>query len=180
MTAGSVPPPMSAISAGGTSGRSSGPGLQRQQAGRADVVDVVPGFSRARPGLAVAGDRAIDQPRVDLAQRVVAEAQPRHHAGAELLDQHIGALDQWHQPVAVGAVLEVQHQAFLAAVEHGEHRGLAVEARLVAAHVLAARPLDLDHLRAGLGQHQCRERPRQERGEIEHQDVGERLHEWPG
>ena len=154
-------------------------GLQRQQSRVADVVDVVPGLRSARPALAVAGDRAIDQPRIDLAQRPGPETEPRHHAGPELLDQNVGALDQRHQPGAVGFVLEIEHQALLAAVEHGEHRALAVEARLVAAHVLAARPLDLDHLRARLGEHQGGERPRQERGEVEHQDVGERLHGIP-
>ena len=118
ITAGSVPPPMSAISAGGTFGRSSGPGLQRQQPGVADVVDVVTRLRGARAGLAVAGDRAIDQPRIDLAQRLGAETEPRHHAGPELLDQDVGALDQRHQPGAVALVLEIEHQALLAAIEH--------------------------------------------------------------
>ena len=73
-------------------------------------------------------------------------------------------------------VLEIEHQAFLAAVEQREHRALAVEARLVVAHVLAARPLDLDHLGAGLRQQQGRQRPRQQRGEVEDENAGKRLH----
>ena len=46
ITAGSVPPPMSAISAGGTTGRSGGPGIERQQSGVADVVEIVAGLAR--------------------------------------------------------------------------------------------------------------------------------------
>jgi len=67
--------------------------------------------------------------------------------------------------------LEIEHQAFLAAVELREHRALAVEARLVVPHILAARPLDLDHLGAGLGQEQRRQRPRQQCGEVEDDNV---------
>ena len=153
------------------------PGVERQQSGMADVVEIVPGLAGARAGLAVAGDRAIDQLGIDRAHRLIAEPQPRHHAGAELLDQHIGAGQQRHKLVAIGLVLEIEHEALLAAVEQREHRALAVEARLVMAHVLAARPLDLDHLGAGLRQQQRGERPRQQRGEIEHENAGQRLHE---
>ena len=45
-------------------------------------------------GLPVAGDRAIDQPRIDPAQRLVAEPETIHHAGPKILDQDIGFRDQ--------------------------------------------------------------------------------------
>ena len=64
-------------------------GVEREQSGRADVVEVVAGLAGARAGLAVAGDRAKDQAGIDRAHRVVAKAEPGHHAGAELLDQHV-------------------------------------------------------------------------------------------
>ena len=152
------------------------PGVERQQPGAADVVEIVAGLVGARTGLAVAGDRAIDQPRIDRPHRLVAEPEPRHDARAELLDQHVGAFDQRLKLGAIRFALEVEHQAFLAAVEQREHRALAVETRLVMAQVLAARPLDLDHLGAGLGQQQGGERPRQERGEVEDEKPGQRLH----
>ena len=44
-----------------------------------------------RAGAAEAGQRAIDQAGVLLAQIVVAEAEPLHRAGREVLDQHVGA-----------------------------------------------------------------------------------------
>ena len=41
-----------------------------------------------------AGDRAIDEPRVDARERGVVEAEPRHHARTEVLDERVGARDQ--------------------------------------------------------------------------------------
>src|SRR4029079_24101 len=51
-------------------------GLQIEQTGIPDIIDVVPGLVNAWPALAVAGDRAIDQFRVDLLQFVVAATEP--------------------------------------------------------------------------------------------------------
>ena len=42
---------------------------------------------RVRAGLAEAGDRGVDQPRVDRAQRLVVGAEPRRHARPVVLDQ---------------------------------------------------------------------------------------------
>ena len=106
---------------------------------------------------------------------LVAEIEALHHARPELLDQHIRFLKKRPQAAAIALILQVEHEALLAPVEQREHRRLAVEARRHRAHVLAARPLDLDHLGAGFRQHQGRERPRQQRGEIEDEDAGERL-----
>src|ERR1700731_65872 len=44
---------------------------------------------RGRTGLPVARDRAINQARIDLAQRLVAEAEAIHHARTEILDQYV-------------------------------------------------------------------------------------------
>ena len=41
--------------------------------------------------MAEAGDRAVDEARVALAQRRVVEAEPVERAGAEVLEQHVGA-----------------------------------------------------------------------------------------
>jgi len=165
---------MSATSAGGTTGIGRAR-LDREQAGAADVIDVVPGFAGARPLLAVARDRAIDDARIDRLDGRKAEIEALHDAGTKLLDQHIRFLKQWSQAAAFARVLEIDHNALLAPVEQREHRRLAIEQRRHRAHVLAARPFDLDHLGAGLGEHQRRERPRQQRGEIEDQDAGQGL-----
>ena len=64
-------------------------------------------------------------------------------------------------------VLQVEGQALLAAVEHDERGAFSVHDRLETPRVLAARPLDLDHLGAGFRQHQPGQRARQQCGEIE-------------
>jgi len=121
-----------------------------------DVVEIVAGLASARPALPVARDRAVHQPWVHGLERFVSEIEPLHHAGPELLDQDVGALNQRHELIAGLWALEIENQTFLAAVELREHRALAVEARLVVPHVLAARPLNLDDLCAGFGHHERR------------------------
>src|SRR5712671_8217715 len=71
--------------------------------------------------------------------------------------------------------LEIEHQAPLAAIKQSEERALAVMARRIGAHLLAAWPLDLDYLGARLGEHQGGERPRQQGREVEHDQARQRL-----
>ena len=64
-------------------------------------------------GLPVARDRAIDQPRVDGTQRLVAEAETIHHARTKILDHDVGLRDQpVHQLDRVGA-FQVEREAAL-------------------------------------------------------------------
>ncbi len=151
------------------------PRRERKQPGLADIVDVVAGFAALRAGLAVAGDRAIDQPRVLLAHGLVAEPEPLHHAGAKLLHQHVGARDQIVGGGAAFFAFQVGDELLLAAVQHGEGRRVAAQKRRDHARGLAAGPLDLHDLGAGFGEHQGRERPRQQRGEIGDQNAFERF-----
>ena len=133
------------------------------------------GPRRAGPGLAVAGDRAIDDVGPDRADVVIAEAEARHDARPELLDDDVGTLDQRAQPRARRLVLQIERHAFLAAVEHGEIGAVGAPFRAVGPHLLAAAgALDLYHFRAGLGEDQSRHRPRQERAEIENGDARQR------
>ena len=150
------------------------PGRQRQQAGVADVVEVVAGAVAARAGLAVAGDGAIDDARIGGAEGRVSEPEPVHDAGAELLHHHVGGLGERKDAVAHLRVFQVGRHALLAAVEQREADALLTPFRLEAAHVLAVRALDLDDLGAGFRQHQRRQGARQQRGEVEHADTGER------
>ena len=60
-----------------------------------DLVD--PGPLRIGPGLAEAGDAAIDDARVDLLDRLVIDAEAEFHLGAEILDDDIGLLGQLHK-----------------------------------------------------------------------------------
>ena len=77
---------------------------------------------------------------------------------------------------AVGLALEIEGETLLAAIEQGKGRALAVDKRRKMPRILAARPLDLEHLGAGFRQHQARQRPRQQRGEIQNEKARERLH----
>ena len=49
-----------------------------------------PGAVAQRAVLAVAADRAVDDPRVDLPQRLVADAEAVEHAGPEGLEHDVG------------------------------------------------------------------------------------------
>ena len=66
--------------------------------------------------VAEAADRAVHQLRVGLAQHLVAESQRLHHAGAEVLDDDVGRVDQATQDRRVGRVLQVERDAALVAV----------------------------------------------------------------
>src|SRR6266446_1909374 len=74
-------------------------------------------------------------------------------------------------------VPQVERDALLVAVEREEGDRHAVRGRVaVAALVAAARRLDLDHLGTQVGEDRGAERPRQEAGQVEDADAGERAH----
>ena len=108
---------------------------------------------RRGAGLAVARDRAIDQFRVERAQRLMIELQAAHHAGAEILDQDVRGCDQAAHRLCALLRFEVEHEALLADIELAEGRGAAVAHRRAGPHRLALGGLDLDDLGAHVGQH---------------------------
>ena len=67
---------------------------ERQDTRITDVVEIVAGGAGLWSGLAIAGDRTIDETGIDLSQRFITKPQPVHHAGTKLLYQNIGLLDQ--------------------------------------------------------------------------------------
>ena len=73
---------------------------QPEQADQAEVVHVVAGALDVGAVLAVAGDRAEDDPRVGLAHPLVADAEPVEDAGAEAVEDDVVALDQAQQRLA--------------------------------------------------------------------------------
>ncbi len=105
------------------------------------------------PVLAEAGDAGVDQPRVDGAQLVRADAQAVLDVRAVVLDEHVGLPDQRMQDRQPLGLLHVQRQAFLVAVQV-----LVVGAVVVAPadHVVATgragRDLQLDDPRALVGE----------------------------
>ena len=108
------------------------------------------------------------------------EAEPLEDAGAEVLDEDVGPVDQAQQDVAVGLVLEVESDGLLVAVGGEEVRRLPV-ARLAdegwspAAGVVAVSGgLDLDHPGAEVAEHHRGVRPGQGAGEVDDEHAVER------
>src|SRR5438046_1864010 len=79
------------------------------------VKGFLPGPYEQRPSLDGAGqealDRQIDQPRVGLGQRGVAQAQPVERARREVVQHHVGALDQPQEESLARRRLEVDGEA---------------------------------------------------------------------
>ena len=115
-------------------------------------------------------------PGLSLRERVVAEPQLFHGAVAEVLGEDVGVAHHAQQDLASARVLEVDRDAALVAVHHQERRRDAVDARLaVAARIVAARQLlDLDHVRAHVGQHHAAGRPGHDLRQLEHAHARER------
>ena len=140
---------------------------------------VVAGALGLRTVVPEAGDREHHQPGVELVQPRDREAEPVEHADPVVLHQHVGALDQPGQHVAVVLVLEVEDQRLLVAVRGEEVRRLARvvrpdERRPPRAGVVAGRRLDLDHPGAHVAEHHRGVRAGQGAGQVEDEQVGQR------
>lgn len=128
-----------------------------QQAGEADVVEVVPGALRQRPLLAPAGHSRVDQLRIAGEARLRPDAQPLGDAGPEGLDQHIGLLDHRQQRRHVAGLLQVQR-----------HRATIAQQRRIGRRVgTAARALDAHHLGAHVGEHHAAVGRRAQPGDLD-------------
>ena len=158
---------------------------QAEQPDEPEVVHVVAGAVAVGAVLPVAGDRAVDEPGVLLAQPLVADAEAVHHAGAEALHQHVGLAHEPQQHLAPLLALEVEADRALVAVEREEQRGAgallgALVARRRPAHVVAEpRVLDLEHVGAEVGEQARAEAARQQPREVEHADAVERAAHRP-
>ena len=113
----------------------------------------VTGPSGRNARLAVAGNRAVDDPRIDCRKGFVVEAQALHHAGTEVLRDHVGPGGEVQRELAAFRIFHVEHDALLARIEAAEIRAVAAAVgglpeRLAAAHVVAFGGFDLDDLGA--------------------------------
>jgi len=90
---------------------------------------VVAGQMRVRSRLAVAADRAIDQPWIDRRHGPVIESELGEAAGPEVLDQHVGGLNQPAQRLRAFLLLEIERDALLAPIELEEEAAPAVDVR---------------------------------------------------
>ncbi len=103
------------------------------------------------PVLTEAGDRDIDQARVDRLQLLVVGPHARGRAGPEVLDVDVGLGDQLAEHLRVRRFLEVQADRALAAIVGLEVRRIEAASE-VAVGVADLGAFDLDHVGAKVGQ----------------------------
>ena len=122
--------------------------------------------------LAVARAGAVDDRGVGLAEVIIAVAETVEDAGAEVLDHDVGGLGHAHDDLADLWRFEVERDRSLVAVPREEVRAFAVadplgEERHRAEHVAGPHTLDLDDVRAHVGQKLGREGTLQQMAEIQ-------------
>jgi hypothetical protein len=105
-------------------GRAAGRAGQAEQPVQPEVVHVVAGAGGVGTVLAVAGDGAVDEPPVLLAQALVADAQPLHHAGAKRLQQHVALAHEPQQDLPTALAFQIQPNRSFAPVQGKEKGGL--------------------------------------------------------
>src|SRR3954469_710212 len=98
-----------------------------------------------------------------------------HSAGAEVLDERVGLVEQPLENVAASGRFEVERDRLLAAVDRGEIGRFAILEWAVMARVVALPGrLDFYHPRPEFGEQQGAVGTRQNAGEIDYRDAGER------
>ncbi len=139
-------------------------GLRRRAAGLTGDVHpsgqrlqhvVVAGLGPSRAGHAVAAQRAAHDPRVEVAQIRVGDADLRRYVAPQVGEDRVAGPHQALEDSPAGRVLEIEGDRLLAAVEGLEEQRVGVLGvrRHVAADVPArVRILDLDDLRAEIGE----------------------------
>src|SRR6185436_7810253 len=110
--------------------------------------------------------------------RRVAEAKPVEHAGAEVFDEHVRAIDELPEHLLAARRFQVEPDAPLVAVDRQEIAADAVDERRPpeARVVTARRRFDLDDGRAHVAKHHRAERTGENAGEIEYENAVERSH----
>src|SRR5689334_7848917 len=131
-------------------------------------TDVVARPVPLRAGLAVSGDRRVDDPWVALLDGIVVDAEPLHDTGTERLDHDIGSLGEGEEGLAPLRRLQIDDDALLPAMGVAEPDALAAGAvAQMTGRLALPRRLDLDHLRAVVGHHHREMRTGQEHREID-------------
>ena len=128
---------------------------QVEQAGQACIVQVVSGPFTVGTFGPIAAQRTVDEAGIHLGQRLVSQIQAFHHAGAKAFQEYVGSFDEPQQDGPSLVRFEVQGEALFAAVKGAKEKAFAafrVDGRHVAGPVAAAGTLDLDDLKAQVGQ----------------------------
>ena len=118
---------------------------------------------------------AIDERRVDAAQRLVAQADPLGCGGAHRVDQDIAACGQAVQHVSRLGLFHVEDDAALVAVAGQEHRThVARMAWTYRACEVTVGRFDFDHIGAHVAQVLRGDRPHDHRSQVQHLDAVQR------
>ncbi len=130
-------------------------------------------------GKAVGAD--IDDVRLDLADRLVAQPQALDGLRPERMDESIGAFDHFQESRARRRVLEVEAERALVAIHIEIGRAHAGRLARLAdmAHRVALRRLDLDDVGALVGQQHGAVGPEDDVGEVDDPDAFERAGHCP-
>ena len=157
-----------------------GAGHRHDAGGRLDHV-IVGGLVAARAVLAEGRERRVDQPRIDLRQILVAEAERLERAGPVVLDEHVGGRDQLLQDLAAALGLQVERDRALVRglrQEAGAHLGVVqfLVGAGRAALVRIVRIVDLDDVGAEHGELIGGERPGQHMRHVDDANSFERTH----
>ena len=143
--------------------------------------EVVAGLPRIRAVRAEAGDREVHEVRVERGERGVPEPEPGQPTDPVVLDQHVRRAEEAPQDLAPGVGLEVDTDRALVPVD-GEEVGGGARARgsvtdprrSPAPRRVAVGRLDLDHVRAEVGEQHRAVRPGEDRRAVGDPDPGER------
>jgi len=105
-------------------------------------------------------------------QHLRGEPEALELASAEILDQHVGGLNQLQRNVLLA--LEIEFHAELVPAVYAEPDGVAPDRRTPAPERIASGRLDLDHLGAEIGQDVRAEWRRDVVAELQNPEPGER------
>src|SRR5204863_9187071 len=136
---------------------------------------VVRFFRCVRAGRSIARDSAPDELRMARAQLGGAKSEPVRGAWCQVLHEHVGTLEEPGQDRFRFAVLYVERETFLRAIDPDEVGSEPVDSVVVMARrIAAAGALDLDHARAELAELARAERPGDDLLECDDRDSFER------
>jgi len=131
------------------------------------AIDARPLAIRAR--LTEGGDRAVDEPGIQLTQCVEVESHRCHHARPKVFDEHVGLAQHAANGFAPRVGFQIDRDAVLVAVDADEGRAFTADPRRADAPPdLAVGRLDLDDVRAEIGERHRADRTGEDMREIDH------------
>ena len=166
----------------GAHGLAVGGAGQAHDAAHALGHEIVTGARRVGAGLAEAGHRRVDQPRVGWREACIVESEFGEAADFEVLDQHVGARRKFLDDALSFSGVEIEFDRTLAAVgamKIGRRKIAAVggrhERRAPGAGVVArALALHLDDVGAKIGENLTRPRSGQNAGKLQYTQTSQR------